>query len=166
MLCKYGCGGCTLQHQLFKIINTDNQQSRFALTLIKVSEVIYSPNKNHFFIKYCSIMFWIFQHILDMEVKLLITVFSRAFLLAEVQHVKRLGEQGITNFVYMQLASTISPASWYQQSNHRIYYTPSSLHTASSFVLTLAKVRNFERVASKTQRVHATAFSCLHERCQ
>ncbi len=30
---------------------------------------------------------------------------------------------------------------------------------------TLAKVRNFECVARKMQRVHATAFSCLHERC-
>ncbi len=29
----------------------------------------------------------------------------------------------------------------------------------------LAKVRNFECVASKTQRVHATAFNSLHERC-
>ncbi len=29
----------------------------------------------------------------------------------------------------------------------------------------LAKVRNFERVASKTHCVHATAFSCLHKGC-
>ncbi len=40
------------------------------------------------------------------------------------------------------------------------------MFTRSEFTCTrapLAKVRNFERVASKTQRVHATAFSHLHE---
>ncbi len=60
-----------------------------------------------------------------------------------------------------------SPASCYQLSKPQKCCTPSSLHAASSFVLahTLAKVRNFERVVSKTQRVHATAFSRLHERC-
>ncbi len=35
-------------------------------------------------------------------------VFSRAFLLADVQHVKMLGKQRIASYVYTQLASTIA----------------------------------------------------------
>ncbi len=44
---------------------------------------------------------------------------------------------------------------------HPVYTQQVSLVLAQA----LAKVRNFERVASKTQRVHVAAFSCLHEHC-
>ncbi len=51
--------------------------------------------------------------------------------------------------------------------NHRNSAHHSAYTQWVSLVLAhmLAKVRNFERVASKTQRVHAAAFSCLHEHC-
>ncbi len=43
------------------------------------------------------------------------------------------------------------------------YIAHHPVYTASSLVLVLAKVRNFERVVSKMQCVHAKAFSRLHE---
>ncbi len=60
-----------------------------------------------------------------------------------------------------------SPASWYQLlkprnvARHPVYTQRVSLVLAH----VLAKVRNFECVASKMQRVHVTAFSCLYEHC-
>ncbi len=60
-----------------------------------------------------------------------------------------------------------SPASWYQllkpqnAARHPVYMQ----HVSLVLTHVLAKVRNFERVASKTQCEHATAFSRLHEHC-
>ncbi len=92
------------------------------------------------------------------------TVFSRASLLADVQHVKTLGEQRIASYIYMYWRVQ-SPASRYQLSKPQKCCTPSSLHAVNSLVLAhaLAKVRNFKHAASKTQHVHATAFSHLHK---
>ncbi len=46
---------------------------------------------------------------------------------------------------------------------HAVQFTRSESHCTRAHAL--AKVRNFEHVASKIQRVHATAFSYLQEHC-